>query len=155
MKIETTGTAGPVVGLTARFRVPKERLFDAWTQPESIEKWFFAEAGYRTHDVELTLAPLGSYRIVVSPDDDAEPTIIRGNFIEIIPGVRLAYTWSGTSPDGEYWTLVSADFGDAPDGGSEIELVHGVFRSDVHRALHEQGWLACFSGLQKLLEGGA
>lgn len=151
MMLETRSPTGRVVGLSAEFRAPADRVFEAWTTPSLLEKWFFAEAGFRTHDVAVELAPLGPYQIVVSPPD-GEPTRIRGNFVQVEPGQRLVYTWTGACADEQYWTMVDAGFESKPDGGSRVRLSHGIFRTDSDRAMHEQGWLACIAALAELLE---
>ncbi|MEM6989259.1 MAG: SRPBCC domain-containing protein [Myxococcota bacterium] len=153
MMLETGAPTGPVVGLSAEFRAPRGKVFDAWTQPALLSKWFFVEAGYRTHDVIVDLAPLRPYQIVVTPDA-GESTRIHGTFVQVVPGERLVYTWTGACADEQYWTLVNVTFADKEGGGSRVELDHGVFRTDADRAMHEQGWFACVSGLDRLLSEG-
>lgn len=154
MMLETVGPTGPVVGLSADFRAPRDKVFATWTQPGLIEKWFFAEAGYRTHDVQVKLEALGPYQIVVDPPDGGEPTRIHGHFVEVFGEERLVYTWTGACADEQYWTLVTATFSDKDGGGSRLELSHGVFRTDADRAMHEQGWLACLASLDRMLIEG-
>ncbi len=150
MMLETGSPTGPVVGLSADFRAPRDKVFAAWTQPALLEKWFFAEAGYRTHDVQMDLAALRPYQIVVTPPA-GDSTRIRGNFVEVVPGERLVYTWTGACAGEQYWTLVNATFEDADGAGSRVRLNHGVFRTDSDRAMHEQGWFACIAALDRLL----
>jgi uncharacterized protein YndB with AHSA1/START domain len=152
MMLQALPPAGPVVGLVATFRAPRDEVFETWTNPDLIRKWFFAEAGFRTDAVEVEVAPLGRHRIVITPSDGGDATTIRGNFIEVTPGRRLVYTWTGTCAEEQYWTLVSVAFEDAADGSSRIELTHGVFRTDADRAMHEHGWLTCVAALGRLLE---
>ncbi len=152
MMIERGPPEGPVVGLTARFRAPRAKVFDSWTRPELIERWFFVEPGFRTHDVETKLEPLGAYQIVITSTDGSDPTRIHGHFVEVAPGESLTYTWTGACANEQYWTLVSVRFEDDPDG-SRIVLDHGVFREDADRAMHEQGWLACLATLERLVDG--
>lgn len=151
MMLETGSPTGRVVGLTAEFRAPANRVFEAWTTPPLLEKWFFAEAGFRTHDVKVELAPLGAYQIVVTPPDGGDATRIHGNFVQIEQGQRVVYTWTGACAGEQYWTMVDAAFESKPDGGSRVLLNHGVFRTDSDRAMHEQGWFACIAALDNLL----
>lgn len=152
--LETRAPTGPVVGLTANFRAPPDKVFAAWTEPRLLEKWFFAEAGYRTHDVVVELAPLGAYQLVITPGD-GESTRIHGNYVQVEPGERLVYTWTGACADEQYWTMVDAVFEPTEDGGTRVRLSHGVFRTDADRAMHEQGWFACISALNGLLDSEA
>lgn len=141
---------GPVVAFTARFRAPRDKVFEAWTTPAILQKWFFSEAGFTTSDVEVALQPLGPYQLVITPVDGGEATRIHGNFVDIQADRHLTYTWTGACAGEQYWTLVNVRFADDGDG-SRIELDHGVFWTDADRAMHEQGWLACISSLSSLL----
>jgi uncharacterized protein YndB with AHSA1/START domain len=151
MMIETRGIEGPVVDVVTRFRAPREKLFKTWTEPALIAKWFMALPGYLPPLVELTLAELGPWKIVVRPEPDAGHSIIRGHFFQVVPGCELAYSWRGNIPGGEYITLVNARFED--DGErSLLLLTHGVFRSASDRDAHAKGWELCIAGLERLLE---
>lgn len=152
MMIDTTGTEGPVVDMITRFRAPRAKVFDTWTKPDLISKWFMAAPGYLPCLAEVSLQSLGEWRITVRPGDDTPQSIIGGNFFEIVPGRELAYSWQGNIPGGEYHTLVNARFEDDPDGdGSLLRLTHGVFRSGPDRDAHADGWTLCLHGLAKAL----
>lgn len=155
MMLEARPPAGPVVGLTAQLRAPVDKVFAAWTRADLLEKWFFAEAGYRTHDVQVELAELGAYQMVITPADGGEATRIHGHFVEVEPGERLVYTWTGACAEEQYWTLVTVSFEASDTGGTNLTLGHGVFRTDADRAMHEQGWLACLTALDALVGGDA
>lgn len=150
MMIETRGIEGPVVDTVTRFRAPREKLFKIWTEPALIAKWFMALPGYLPPLVELTLAELGPWKIVVRPEPDAGHSIIPGHFFQVVAG-RLVYTWTGACADEQYLTLVRVAFESTPDGGSTLLLEHGVFRTDLDRAMHEQGWLSCLSLLERFV----
>jgi uncharacterized protein YndB with AHSA1/START domain len=154
MVLEQGDPAGPVVSLVSTFRAPVDKVYAAWTTPEILREWFFAEAGFETRDVAVALEPLGAYQIVVAPTDGGEPTRIRGHFVDIDPGRSLVYTWTGACADEQYWTLVTVRFEPGEAGeGARLTLDHGVFRTDADRVMHEQGWLACIASLGGLLEG--
>jgi len=152
MMLQMRAPTGPVVSLTAEFRAPRDKLFAAWTTPALLCKWFFAEAGYRTHDVQMDLRPLSPYQLVITPVEGGEPTRIHGNMVQVEPNARLVYTWTGACAGEQYWTMVDVVFEDNPDGGSRIGLSHGVFRTDADRAMHEQGWMACVAALGTLVD---
>ena len=80
MMIETTGIEGPVVDVVSRFRAPRDKVFDTWTKPELISKWFMAAPGYLPALAEVKLEPLGAWKIVVRPDGDAGQSVISGHF---------------------------------------------------------------------------
>jgi uncharacterized protein YndB with AHSA1/START domain len=47
---------------------PRERVFEAWTDPDQIIRWFSPE-GYRNESLEIDIRPGGRWRFVyVAPD---------------------------------------------------------------------------------------
>ncbi len=149
MMIETTGITGKVVDLTTRFRAPREKVFQTWTDPKLIAKWFMP--GPMPARAEIALEPLGPWRIVV-PFDGHPDSVLEGHFFEVVPGRELVYSWHGNVVGGEHHTLVDATFEDDGDR-SLVRLVHGIFRTDAGRDGHAAGWERCLSGLHDLLEG--
>ena len=150
MMLTSEGTSGPVIKLVSTFRAPRAKVFRTWTEPELIKKWFFAQEGFRTPVAEMELRPFGAWKIrVETPSGD--PTLIYGNFIEVVPNERLTYSWTGACSQEQYWTMVTAKFID--DGaGSRIQLTHGVFENETDRLAHEQGWFGCIEPFGALVE---
>jgi uncharacterized protein YndB with AHSA1/START domain len=63
-----------------------DRVFAALTDAREIEKWFFPEA----HTDPL---PGGKYRFVWKSQDPASDHVREGEFVEVIPGKKVSYTW--------------------------------------------------------------
>jgi len=155
MMIDRTGVQGPVVDVVSRFRAPRDKVFQTWTDATLIPKWFMAMPGYLPALAEVELAELGSWKITVRPADDVGHSVIEGNFFQITPSRELSYSWTGNIPGGEYYTLVNARFEDVDGGGSLVRLTHGVFRTEADQKAHAAGWELCFAGLANALgEGG-
>jgi uncharacterized protein YndB with AHSA1/START domain len=152
MMIDSAGATGPVVQLSMKFRAPRVKVFQCWTEPALLAKWFFVDEGYESTVAEIDLRSLGKYRLGMSrcASGGDEQTVFTGYFHEIAAGDRLTYTWT-TEGRQVYWTLVTARFKD-DGGGSLVELVHGVFENEEDRVLHEQGWVGCLTQLGKLVE---
>ena len=151
MMIDISGVQGPVVDVVSTFRAPREKVFRTWTDAALIPKWFMAAPGYLPALADVDLKSLGGWKITVRPGDDRGESVIEGNFIHIVPGLELAYSWTGNIPGGEYYTLVNARFEDVDGGGSLVRLTHGVFRSAGDQEAHAMGWRLCFSGLAQAL----
>jgi uncharacterized protein YndB with AHSA1/START domain len=76
---------------------------------------------------------------------------LTGEFREVDPPSRLAYTfvWEPPDPD-DRETIVTLSFRDV-NGSTEVNFTQGVFATMQRRALHEQGWMESFERLQELL----
>ena len=84
---ETTLSIGKTIN------APRELVFKAWTEPESLSRWSGAGPGSTTTIAEVDLRLGGTYRLgMVVPNHD-KPFILGGTYKEIVSGDKLVYTW--------------------------------------------------------------
>lgn len=70
--------------------VPRELVWQAWTLPEQLKKWF-TPAPWTTIDCEIDLRPGGLFRTVMrSPEGQAFPNL--GCYLEVIKDEKLVWT---------------------------------------------------------------
>lgn len=70
--------------------VPRELVWQAWTMPEHLKKWF-TPAPWITVDCEIDLRPGGIFRTVMrSPEGQEFPNL--GCYLEAIENEKLAWT---------------------------------------------------------------
>lgn len=70
--------------------VPKERIFEAWTNPELMKQWFTPRP-WRTSEVVLELRPGGIFKTTMN-GPDGEEFSGEGCVLEVIPNQRFAWT---------------------------------------------------------------
>jgi uncharacterized protein YndB with AHSA1/START domain len=76
--------------LTRVVDVAPRLLWEAWTKPEHLVKWF-TPAPWSTAEVELDLRPGGMFRSVMrSPEGELHPNL--GCYLEVVPLERLVFT---------------------------------------------------------------
>jgi uncharacterized protein YndB with AHSA1/START domain len=126
---------------------PRPLVFRACTEPSELANWW-GPRGFTTPGIELELRVGGSYRIAMQPPD-ADLFYLSGEFVEVDPPTRLAYTfrWEDPDPD-DRETLVTLSFGDLGES-TELLFTQGAFATEGRRALHDQGWT---DGLDRLHE---
>jgi uncharacterized protein YndB with AHSA1/START domain len=114
-----------------------------------LTKWW-GPRGFATPSIEIDLRVGGRYRFAMQPPDGLL-FYLTGEFREVDPPSRLAYTfvWEPPDPDDQE-TTVLLSFHDA-DGLTEVDLKQGVFATEARRALHEQGWSESFERLRELM----
>lgn len=140
-----------VLRLTRRFAAPRERVFDAWTDPVLLRRWWAALQGWDTSVAEVDLRPRGHYRLSMRDGDvGAEYTVV-GEYVEVRRPERLAYTWTWEGdPElmrGSEGTLVVVEF--LEDGSeTDVVLTHSGFADDHIRDLHGEGWAGCLENLE-------
>jgi uncharacterized protein YndB with AHSA1/START domain len=108
------------ISVADRYGVPPSRVFRAWLDPGIARKWLFATASRPMAHVEIDGRVGGAFRCV---DRRAGMNIeYAGEYIEIVPGRRLAFTLS-MGPHPAVITRVAVAI--APRGkGCALQLIH-------------------------------
>jgi uncharacterized protein YndB with AHSA1/START domain len=72
---------------------------------------------------------------------EGDPFYLTGEFREVDPLARLAYTfvWEDPAPD-DVQTLVALSFRDLRES-TEVAFTQGPFKTEGRRALHRDGWM--------------
>lgn len=78
------------------FDAPRERVFEAMTDPELIPQWW-GPRGYTTIVDVMDVKPGGAWRFVHRGPDDNEEHGFRGTYREVTPPERIVQTfeWEG------------------------------------------------------------
>lgn len=130
-------------------RAARPLVFKALTEPAELAKWW-GPSGFTAPSVEVDLRVGGSYRIAMQPPD-GDLFYLSGEFREVDPPARLAYTfrWEDPDPDDQE-TLVTLTLLDLNDS-TELVLTQAEFATEGRRALHDQGWTDALDRLQELM----
>jgi uncharacterized protein YndB with AHSA1/START domain len=131
------------------FRAPAQAVFDAWTSEEVMRRWWHASHDWETTVAEVELRVGGTVRVVMR-DPHAEVEYGGGGqYTEIDPPRRLAFTWlwDGSSKR----QLIELDFEEA-GGVTTVRFTHsGLWDEEAVRS-HEGGWSRAFDNLELVLE---
>jgi uncharacterized protein YndB with AHSA1/START domain len=73
------------------FDAPARLVFDAWTKPELLKRWFYGPDGWSLHICEIDLRPAGVLRFVWRSSDGQEMGM-SGVYREIAAPRRLVHT---------------------------------------------------------------
>jgi len=142
--------AGVSLSMTRTIAAPRERVFEAWSQPQHLKLWFGPSQEFET-EAEVDLRVGGRYKLRMKHPSGASHTVF-GEYVAIEAPEKLVYTWSwesGMATD----TLVSVEFRDL-DGQTEVELTHERLPSDESCAEHTKGWTGCINRLGGLFGSG-
>ena len=128
---------------------PRPLVFKACTEPDELAKWW-GPRGFTAPSVAVDLAVGGSYRIAMQPPD-RDLFYLSGEFRELDPPARLAYTfrWEDPDPDDQE-TVVTLSLGDLGES-TELVVTQRAFATEARLALHEQGWTESLDRLQELI----
>ena len=139
--------------LTLRRTYPasRKKVFDAWTDPQALSRWFAPSPEHRCAEAVVDLRVGGRYRIDMrTPDGTSHP--VGGVFREIKASERLVFTWRWEKPElDEGETLVTVQLREHGDG-TEMELTHELPTVES-RDKHGWGWKGCLAGLNEYFGG--
>jgi uncharacterized protein YndB with AHSA1/START domain len=139
----------PSLTLTRRFRARPEKVWAAWTEPETLIAWFGTpKAKPGTLRAELDVRAGGRYRISFD-HESGEFFQVGGVYHEVVPYEKLVFSWAWHStPERESLVTVSIK----PDGaGSLMVFTHEQFFDEQARDGHAKGWSELFAQLENLL----
>jgi uncharacterized protein YndB with AHSA1/START domain len=135
--------------LTHRFDAPRERVFDAWTDPELLRRWWAAGPDWDTPSAEVDLRQGGRYRLSMRNPETGDVHTVVGEYTEISRPERLVYTWAWEDMAGDDGaeSLVTVEFGDQ-GVATEVVVIQSGLTSDESRTNHEHGWRGVLSNLE-------
>jgi uncharacterized protein YndB with AHSA1/START domain len=143
------------VVVTRTFNGPARIVFDAWTKPELIMKWWTPKSfGITFISCEADVRAGGTYRFVMGHPSFDQPMAFFGRYLEVDPPRRLVWT----NEEGEAGSVTTVTF-EERDGKTHLVL------SDLYpskAALDEamasgsiNGYPEQFAQLDKLLSSRA
>ena len=130
------------------FAAAQARVFEAWTSPEVLRRWWGAGPDWTSPAVEIDLRPGGRYRLSMQ-DPSGVMRSVRGEYVEVDPPRRLVYTWAWEShgAENDAATLVTVEFREVSPGETAVTLTHTGFADGERRDLHREGWELCIANL--------
>lgn len=79
--------------VTRTFNGPARIVFEAWTQPELLKRWWAPKSfGISFISCEADARTGGTYRFVFGHPDSAQPMAFFGRYLEVTPHSRLVWT---------------------------------------------------------------
>ena len=137
----------PSLVLKRRLKAPPAQVFEAWTQPEKMTRWWGVTPNPKKPVAESDLRVGGRFRIQFW-GESGEHHSVSGIYREVEADRRLVFSWAWQStPERE--SQVSIDL--KPDaGGTLLTLTHEQFFDEKARDDHRGGWNAALDNLERL-----
>ena len=145
-----TDESGRLVRIERSFDASAEALFDAWTSPEVMRRWFHCAPDWDTPEAEVDLRIGGRIRVVMRKPDGTEVGA-HGEFVVIDRPRRLVMTWI-FDEDPSDQQLVELTFSQA-ERSTTVLLVNSRISGDQRRDAQDEGWRGCLDALGRVLVG--
>jgi uncharacterized protein YndB with AHSA1/START domain len=140
---------GYVVRIERSFDVPAETVFDAWTSPEVMRRWYHAGPDWETPEVEVDLRVGGKVRVVMRKPDGSEVEL-SGEYKEIDRPHRLVMTCTFSDDPAKTEQLIELTFAES-DGSTTVVLINSGIPDDERRGAQHWGWDRCLDELGSAL----
>jgi uncharacterized protein YndB with AHSA1/START domain len=145
-----TERLGHAVRIERTFAATAEDVFDAWTSPEVMRRWFHPASVWETPEAEVDLRVGGRVRVVMRKPDGTEAEA-HGDFALIDRPYRLIMTWTfDDEPSNEQ--LIELSFSES-EGSTTVLLVNTGISTDARRDAQDWGWRGCLEQLGRVLAG--
>jgi uncharacterized protein YndB with AHSA1/START domain len=138
----------PELVITRVFDAPRDVVFQAWTEPGRVARWWGPQ-GFVTTYCDMDIRPGGAFRVCMRSPEGAEHWK-QGVYREVVEPERLVFTFAWEDADGNptHQTLVTVSF--AEEGSrTKLTLHQAVFETVARRDEHQRGWT---STLQRFAE---
>jgi uncharacterized protein YndB with AHSA1/START domain len=145
-----TEAPGRAVRIERTFDAPAEGVFDAWTSPEVMRRWFHCAPNWDTPEAEVDLRVGGKVRVVMRRADGTEVEA-QGEYMLIDRPRRLVMTWTfDDDPSNEQ--LIELSFSES-EGSTTVLMVNSRISTDERRDAQDEGWRGCLDELERELAG--
>jgi uncharacterized protein YndB with AHSA1/START domain len=137
-----------VVRIERTFDASAEDVFDAWTSPEVMRRWFHPGPDWATPEASVDLRVGGKVRVTMRRPDGTE-TGARGEYTLIDRPRRLVMTWIfDDDPSNEQ--LMDLSFSES-GGSTTVLMVNSGISTNERRDSQDWGWQRCLDELEQAL----
>lgn len=130
---------------------PRERVFEAWTDPQQRIAWWGDDSMYRCTKMDSDLRVGGLWRSEGN-GKDGKPFAVWGRYTRLDRPGALGFTWNhdwGERASAETHVLIELA---ATSSGTHVTLTHSGFVSAPERDAHDQGWQRVLGWLRSYLQ---
>ena len=142
-----------VITLDVHIAAPRERVFEALTDPQQLIQWWGQRGIYGGTKWSTDVRKGGRWRCEGISYKDGSPFHVEGEYLEVDPPRVLEHTWI-KSWAGPLTTVVRFEL-EPEAGGTRVRLRHSGFAGDAAAAKeHAQGWQRVVGWMREFVEKG-
>lgn len=139
-----------VVRIERAYAASAEDVFDAWTSPEVMRRWFHPAHDWGTPEAEVDLRVGGRVRVVMERPDGTRAEA-EGEYTTIDRPRRLTMKWR-FDDDRSNEQLIELTFSESA-GATTVRMVNSGISTDERRDRQDAGWRGCLTELERVLGG--
>ena len=141
--------------LERTFNATAHAVFEAWTSPDLLRRWWPAGPDWDTPVAEVDPRVGGRLRLVMR-NPSGEEFAGGGEYVEISPPRRVVFTWTWDGHKGHRGTqLIEVELEERDDGTTTLVLTNSGLDDEQSELLHREGWELSFDNLERELARAA
>ncbi len=148
-------TATPKVVVRKIIKASRERIFEAWINPEIMARWFVGAKGVAKVTCDVQVGGNYTNEMVFeeswssqTKDSTSKSFQHYGTYLEVVPPERLVFTWNSPAVQN---TRVTVELKER-DAGTEVTITHELFASEEELGSHTEGWTYAIESLTGVVE---
>ena len=153
---QTKKETAPSLVIRRVVRAKRDRVFEAWSDPEIMKQWFYCQEGSAkvTNDFRVGGTYENEMTHIQKNAEDAACTnksnvnLHKGEYLEIIPPEKIVFTWNSAIVTNSVVTIELKDLGDS----TEVWITHDNLETQELKDMHAFGWEGCLENLQTFME---
>ncbi len=142
--------SGHVLHIERTYAAMAEEVFEAWTSPEVMRRWFHCAPDWDTPEAEVDLRLGGKVRVVMRKPDGTTAEA-HGLYTLIDRPHRLEMTWTFADDPANEQTI-ELSFSES-EGSTTVTMVNRGISTDERREAQDKGWHGCFDELERVMTG--
>ena len=132
--------------LTRMLNAPRELVFEAWTNPKHLVRWW-GPTDFTLPHCEQDFRVGGKYRFCMRAPDSSDHWV-RGEYTHINAPSRLVFTWLREDGEGDIWCDTVVEITLEQRGTTTLlTLNQTTFATVAHCEEHAVGWNECLDRL--------
>lgn len=133
------------------FNAPRELVFEVWTKPEHLVKWW-GPSEFTLPHCTADFRVGGAYRFCMRSPEGVNYWV-SGRYQEIVPPELIRFSWVREDESGKIWcrNSVSVTFEDE-NGKTRFRLHQKLFETTEYCEQHRGGWTQCIDRLAEYVE---
>jgi uncharacterized protein YndB with AHSA1/START domain len=137
--------------ITRRWDAPPERVWQAWTDPQALSRWFGPGEEQSVTNAQLDVRPGGAYSIAFRTPDGEQHRVF-GVYDEVVVNRKLSFSWAWQStPERVSFVCIELE---QQEGGTVMRFRHDRFFDKAALDNHTRGWTAALAKLDRFITAG-
>ena len=140
--------SGKSIEIKRQLKAGQDRVFAAFADKAAFSQWFKPGPHIELKVIAFEFRKGGNLQLEFG-EDGSEKMVMRGEFVQVHPNSKLAFTWTWDAPHTDSGSLTLVEVSIAARGDfADLTVIHSKLPSSEARDRYMQGWTGCLDLLE-------